>query len=51
MEPMFDGGGSWTIAAILAVAVTLLIAIGLRVIHAITRDPDEDPDHWRSHRR
>ena len=50
MEPMF-GGGAWTSAAILAGVLTLLIAMGLRIIHAITRDPDEDADHWRSHRR
>ena len=37
------------VLAVLAVAAVLYV-LGLLIIRRITRNPDEGPDHWRSHR-
>jgi len=51
MDPMYGGSGGSDFVAIAVVAVfVLFVLLGLMLIHRITRDPDETPDHWRSHR-
>ena len=51
MDPMYVGSGGSDFVAIAVVAVfVLFVLLGLMLIHRITRDPDETPDHWRSHR-
>lgn len=37
-------------ALLLAVGIVGLV-LGCAIILRLTRDPDESPDHWRSHRR
>jgi hypothetical protein len=49
MQPMGSEFGpvGWLIVAVGFVGLVL----GFAIILWITRDPDESPDHWRSHRR
>ena len=51
VEPMYvpPGGNDLVWFAVFAVA-GLLAVLGLALMNWITRDPDESPDHWRSHR-
>jgi hypothetical protein len=54
MQPMYENppysSGFPLGAALLAVGVVGLV-LGFAIIQRLTRDPEEGPDHWRSHRR
>jgi hypothetical protein len=49
MQPMYAVEFSWLGVGIIAVGV-IGIVLGLLIVHRITRDPEDGPDHWRSHR-
>ena len=50
MEPMYHVGFSWLTVGIIGVGIVGIV-LGFALIRWITRDPEEGPDHWRSHRR
>jgi len=58
MQPM-SGGPPWvqigplllTVGQFLTAVGIVGLVLGFAIILWINRDPDESPDHWRSHRR
>ena len=52
MQPMYyvPGEFPWLGIGIVEVGLVGLI-MGFVVIRWMTRDPEDGPDHWRSHRR